>query len=153
MDLETFACTTTATGLVFPDPKVRARFKARAIELRGQACEITLEAELVKASDAQRRWWFGKFIPPVANKAGYDREERHFYHLQMLQECFGTHDKQGVPIPNKTSWTQLSVREAWELMEWGVRMAAKYHGMTIEFPSELTAAVQAAIAEEEGTPA
>lgn len=127
----------------------RPAFDAYAKELAGQCVVITLEPEPVKASDRQRRWWRGKFIPIVAEEAGYDRDERDALHHDLIRECFGTHLKGGRELANKASWTQLSVREAWELMEWGVRFAAKTWGVAIAFPSEMEAAVLEAIRDEE----
>lgn len=127
----------------------RRGFDEYAKSLAGQCIFLTLEPEPVKASDRQRKWWFGRYIPEVAEEAGYDRDERHGLHIDLLRECFGTHEKNGREIANRASWTQLSVKEAWELMEWAVRFAAKTWGVVIPFPSEMEAAVLEAIRDEE----
>lgn len=150
MDAERFACTVTPDNRIsFSEPSERARFVEHAEKLVGQACELTLEAEPVKASDRQRRWWRGRFIPIVAEEAGYDREERDALHYSLLRECFGVYEKDGMTLPHKASWTQLSVREAWELFEWAVRFAAKTWGVGIRFPSDMEADVLNAIRMEE----
>lgn len=151
MDAQPFACTVTESGIVFADA-ARAMFKTYAQTLEGQACLLTLEAEPIKASDRQRRWWFGQFIPIVSEEAGYDREERHGLHIELLRMCFGTYEKDGIELAHRPSWTGLSVREAWHLMEWGVRFAAKTWGVSIRFPSEMEADVQALIASQEAEP-
>lgn len=138
-----------------------AEWKALKQQWAGVSVEVTIEPEPVKASDKQRKFYFGQIVTPLALELGYDSEEigsdegqvdpqafKESLHYAMLREFGGTVTVDNIEIPKFTSWKQFSMRQAWEYSEWAARFAAK-HGVVVYFPSELKEAALQAIEDEE----
>jgi hypothetical protein len=141
--------------------KHRAKFDALGKKLAGVVVTVTVEPEPVKASDKQRKFYFGQIITPLAEELGYDADEigsdegaidpqafKESLHYAMLREFGGVKVVDGIEIPVYSSWKQFKMRKAWEYMEFSARFAAK-HGVMIYFPSELREAALQAIQDEE----
>lgn len=117
----------------------------------GAVVDVTVEPQPLRATDRQRRWWFSQVIAKIAEQEGYDRHERKVLHYQLLEEFGGHYDKDGRRFPRIISWTELSVRDAWDLSEWVVRWAAQFFEgrVQIKFPGELRDALLAEMTPED----
>jgi hypothetical protein len=87
-------------------------------------------------SRQQEAWHWGVALPLMANASGYDRHEHNDLHYWLVAKCFGTHERDGLTMPNKRS-SQLTTKEYSELMDWEVRFASDMWGVFVPMPNEV----------------
>jgi len=106
----------------------------------GRMMDVAMWPHSTRRSQRQNRWWFGIFIPALANDLGWDRHDRMKLHYALVSLCFGTtfDERLGIDVPNVRS-SGLNTREFSTLMEWGVRYAAETHHCYILMPDDLLA--------------
>ena len=104
------------------------RVKERAIEIitelelePDKAVQITIMDKDEPRTLAQNAYYFTAMVQPLADWAGYTKEEMHEV---LLGECFGTKKVGGLIVPKKRT-SQLKKKEMMEYLDWVPRFAAE----------------------------
>lgn len=119
------------------DSAQQARRRAFLQGLRGRDVEVRIRAPRKDKSHPQLGWWWGVFLPQLAEALGYERDELEELHYGLCAKCWGTHyDRVLLVEVANHRMSKSSTKDMSDLMDWGVRWAAKEHGLVISLPDE-----------------
>lgn len=110
--------------------------------LDGGWAEVSIKKYLGKASDRQRRYWFGVVIPCVIDHCGYDgisaKDDCHDDLMYKLMPELRKKRKTlaGGEIDARVSWTELDREQTTLLIERAFHFAATELGLVIPSPAE-----------------
>ncbi len=101
----------------------------------GKSLEVIVRKQRLTRSKKQSAWWWAVAVPVIAEAIGYDHDEHEMLHYALVAKCFGTKEVAGETVPNVRS-SHLDVQEFGQLMEWGIRFAARELDCIVPEPSE-----------------
>lgn len=135
--IPTFRGTVSTGGLLTLAPEEARRRTVYLHRLAGKAVTVRITIAKAKRSLDQNAWWWGVYLPIVADALGYDKHEHDDLHYALVAKCFGTHTDKMThqEVPNVRS-SSLTTAQFSDLMEWAVRFAATEWGVAVPLPNE-----------------
>lgn len=118
------------------------QIKALFASLPDGNIEITVESERHRRTNAQNRYWWGVFIPAVAQHCGYEQHEHESVHADVVAHLMPEYTTERVNhITGELQHVRASTKDMdtalfSEMMERGFRWAAVDLGLHIQSPQE-----------------